>query len=155
MARRTVPPEIKAKAMADLLAGDQPAVVAEHYDLPGGTVRQWKNRLVTPDVTESVTPPVTKHPHGRPIFLRQPRREAAELTIAELVMENLRAKLTATQGIVEYVTNNPAWLEKQTAADVGDLFERIDRSSIAMLDRMAAAGRPAATGGDENPPGAD
>lgn len=128
-------PEVKAQALADLLDGDQPAVVAARYGLPSGTVRQWKARLVTPDVTQSVTPAVTKVP------IRQPSIERAQLDIAELIMENLRAKLIATQGIVDYVAHNPAWLEKQNAADVGALFTEIDRSAIAILDRMAAAGR--------------
>lgn len=135
-------PEIKAQALADLLDGDQPAVVAARYGLPSGTVRQWKARLVTPDVTQSVTPAVTKVP------IRQPSIERAQLDIAELIMENLRAKLIATQGIVEYVAHNPAWLEKQNAADLGALFEIIDHATTNILDRMAAAGRR--SGDDES-----
>ncbi len=145
-----IDPKIKAKAIADLLSGEQPAVVAARYRVPAGTVRQWKARLVTPDVTQSVTPPVTPPP-GRAVFVRKPQREAVQLEIGALVVANLRAKLLATQRIVEHVANNPQWIQEQNAAVLGELFERIDRSSIAMLDRMAAAGRPATADGNTDP----
>lgn len=51
-------------------------------------------------------------------------------------MENLRAKLLATQKIAEYATN-PIWFDKQNAADMATLFEAIDRSAIGILDRLA------------------
>jgi len=130
MARDTTDPEIKAQALADLLNGEQPAIVAARYGLPSGTVRQWKNRLVTPDVTQSVTRTVTV----------RPAIERAQLDIAELVMDNLRAKLIATQRIAEHAAKT-TWLEKQSAADVAGLFETIDQSAVAILDRMARHGR--------------
>lgn len=134
MARNTVTPEIKAAALADLHAGEQPAVVAERYGLDPGKLRVWKKRYVTTDVTESVTPSVTPAPAP----LRQPALEARQQTLAELVEANLRAKLIATQRIAEHVTRDE-WLNKQSAADVGELFEALDRSAIGILDRLAAA----------------
>lgn len=147
MSAPTVPPEVRAAAIADLHAGEQPAIVAERYGISRDLVKQWKQRYVTATVTESDQRPVTV-----PV---RPQVERAQLNIAALVMRNLEAKLTATQRIAEYVANTPAWLEKQTAADVGDLFEHIDRSAIAILDRMAGAGRPAAAGGGDDPAGSD
>lgn len=152
MALSKISAKVRASAIADLMDGEQPAIVAEKYGIDAAKVRVWKQRYVTPDVTENITPGVT---NGRPVYVQSPQRDRAQLAIAELVMENLRAKLIATQRIVEYASNNPAWLEKQTAADVGELFERIDRSSIAILDRMATAGRPAAGGGGDDPLRAD
>jgi len=128
MARQT-DQKRKAAALADLLNGDQPAVVAARYGIPGGTVRQWKARLVTPDVTQSVTAPVTA----------RPAIEAQQLALGALVMENLRAKLLATQKIAEHAATTP-WLEKQTAADVAELFEVLDRSATGILDRLANRG---------------
>lgn len=130
MGRVATAPAIKTKAIADLLTGDQPAIVAERYGIPAGTVRQWKKRLVTPAVTQSVTAPVTA----------RPAIERAQLDIATLVLDNLRAKLIATQKIAEHVTT-PTWLEKQNAADVAALFETVDRAAVAILDRMARGSR--------------
>jgi len=130
MGRVATAPAIKAKAIADLMNGDQPAIVAERYKIASDTVRQWKRRLVTPDVTQPVTAPVT----------RQPAIERAQLDIAALVLDNLRAKLIATQKIAEHVTTE-TWLAKQNAADVATLFETIDRAAVAILDRMARGSR--------------
>jgi hypothetical protein len=134
MPRATIDPETKARALADLMDGDQPATVAARYNIPGTTVRKWKERLVTPDVTESVTSGVTK----RISVVHRPAVETQQLAIGELIMENLRAKLLATQKIAEYATV-PTWFDKQTAADVATLFEVLDRSAISVLDRLAAA----------------
>lgn len=133
MPRVIVPAATKAAALADLLTGDQPAVVAARYGLPSGTVRQWKNRLVTDGVTESVTPSVTRP--GRVVTIR-PAIDAQQLEIGELVMDALRAKVIATQRIAEYVTQ-PAWFDKQTAAEVAELFEALDRSAVSILDRLS------------------
>ena len=133
MPRTTVPPEIKAKAIADLLSGDQPVDVANRYGLRSGTVRMLKQRLVTDVVTDSVTPAVTKPARA---VIHRPQVEAQQMALGALVMDNLRAKLIATQRIAEYVTT-PTWIDKQTAADVAELFETIDRATVAILDRMA------------------
>jgi hypothetical protein len=127
----------KAAAIADLLNGEQPAVVAARYGFESATVRQWKSRLVTPDVTPSVT------------VISRPALEMQQLALGELVMENLRAKLIATQRIAEHAAT-PEWLDKQNAADVAALFERLDQSAIGILDRLAGRNR-----GDERPRAAE
>lgn len=138
--RRSYNPEIKAAALADLATGEQPAVIAQRYNLDPAVVRQWKKRqdIVTPDVTDRVT------------VVTRPSVEAQQLALGDLVLENLRAKLIATQRIAEHATL-PSWLEKQTAADVAGLFEVLDRSAIGILDRLAGAQRsaiPAASNDD-------
>lgn len=125
MSNTRTPIEIKAAALADLANGEQPAVIADRYGIPAGTVRQWKNRHdVTPDVTDRVT------------VVTRPTFDAQQYALGELVQQNLRAKLIATQRIAEHATN-PAWLDKQTAADVATLFECLDRSAVGILDRLA------------------
>jgi hypothetical protein len=119
------------------MAGEQPAIVAERYGIDAAKVRVWKQRYVTASVTESVTASAT--PNSRAVTIR-PAIEAQQLAIGDLVMENLRAKLLATQGIAEYV-RTPIWIDKQTAADMAELFEVLDRAATNILDRMAAAGR--------------
>lgn len=137
MSRLVVSAETKAAAIADLLTGEQPAVVAERYDLNPATVRSWKARLET-----SATPGATPHATPAATVVRRPVVDARQQTLAELVEANLRAKLIATQRIAEHVTRDE-WLDKQTAADVGELFGVLDRSAIGILDRLAGAQRHA------------
>lgn len=145
--------EIKAAAVADLLTGEQPAVVAKRYNLPGGLVRKWKFRLGTPDGTlhgtadgtdslfvdassaSSASSASTQTNTARVVTIR-PALEAQQLELGALVLQSLRAKLLATQRIAEYVTT-PSWLDKQTAVDMAALFDVLDRSAIAVLDRLA------------------
>jgi hypothetical protein len=121
-----IPAKTRAAAIADLMDGAQPAVVAERYGIEAGKVRMWKTRYVAPNVAES-TPPA---------FVYRPTVLAQQIAIGDLIMDNLRAKLIATQKIAEYATT-PSWFDKQTAADVATLFEAIDRSAVGILDRLA------------------
>jgi transposase-like protein len=132
MGRDTIPPEVKAAAMAELLDGEQPAIVAERYDLNAATVRSWKARLDLPATADATA----MRGVATGVAIRQPAIEAQQLAIGELVMASLRAKIFATQKIAEYVTTE-AWLDKQNAADVATLFETIDRAAVGILDRMA------------------
>ena len=132
MPRSTVSPEVRAAALADLHAGEQPAVVAERYGLDANTMRQWKLRHVTQGVTQDVTERNAAHV----TVIRHPQIEAQQLELGELVMMNLRAKLEATQRIAEYATT-PHWIDKQNASDMAELFEVLDRSAISILDRLA------------------
>lgn len=132
MGRPTISAQIKAKALADLHAGDQPAVVAARYGIDTAKVRVWKQRYVTQTVTGAV-------------LIERPNQLAQQLALGDLVMENLRAKLIATQRIAEHAATTE-WLGKQTAADVAELFECLDRSAVRILDRLAG-GR--STDGDE------
>ena len=128
MARSNVTPEVRAAALADLHNGDQPAVVAERYGLDAGKVRMWKTRYVAQSVADSVAQSVA--------VVHHPALALQQLELGELVMMNLRAKLIATQRIADYASS-PAWLDKQNAADVAELFEVLDRSAIGILDRLA------------------
>ncbi len=139
MPRSTIPPEVRAAAIADLHAGDQPVVVAERYGLDAGKVRMWKTRYVAQNVAGSVAQHVS--------VIHRPALELQHLELGELVMMNLRAKLIATQRIADYASS-PAWLNKQTASDVAELFEVIDRSAISILDRLADRRPRSDTGGD-------
>lgn len=127
--RSAISPEVKAAALADLALGEQPAVVAQRYRLSAATVRSWKLRQ---DATTVATRDAT------PIATRQPAVEDRQRTLAELVAENLRARLVATQRINEHVAR-PSWLERQSAAELGELLGTLDRSVFGMLDRLASA----------------
>ncbi len=131
--RINIPDEVKAAALADLATGEQPAVVAKRYGIDPAKVRVWKQR----HVTDLVTPGVA---HG--VALQYPAVEERYLTLSDLIEQSLRAKLIAVRRLAEHVTDD-AWLHKQTAADVAELFESLDRSAIGILDRLATAHRPA------------
>lgn len=135
--------EIKAAALADLASGDQPAVVAQRYGLNRDLVNKWKQRM-----SAQVSAPMPAHTSAP---IRRPSVELEQLSLTDLVMSNLRAKLIATQRIAEYATT-PEWLDKQNAADVAGLFECLDRSAVGILDRLASAQRPALPGAADGEP---
>jgi transposase-like protein len=130
-------PELKAAALADLAAGEQPAVVAERYGLSRDVVKMWKQRHVTDPVTKTVTSPVTV----------QPKVIAQQIAIGELILDLLRAKLQASAAIAE-AARNPAWLAEQPAAELAALGQWLDASAFAIGDRLAGAVRPTEPGDD-------
>jgi hypothetical protein len=138
MAPSTIDPSIRAAAIADLLSGDPPVEVAERYGLDPSKVRVWKKRYVT-GVTDSpthVTSDVTPADVAPGDLVPVPQQ------IGALILDLLRAKLQASQAIAAAATN-PAWLDRQSAADLAVLGEYLDRSAFALGDRLA--GQP---GGD-------
>lgn len=129
MARSTVSPEVRAAALADLYAGEQPAVVAERYGISANTVKQWKKRYVTDIVT--VTPSAV------PIV--RPAVEAQQRQIGAIVLDLLRAKLEASAAIAEHARHNPAWLNSQSAAELAVFGQWLDGTALAIGDRLAGA----------------
>lgn len=123
--------KLKAQAIADLMDGVQPAIVASRYGLNAATVRSWKARLDIPVATGVAT--------GVATVVHRPAVEAQQLAMGDLIMGNLRAKLIATQRIAEYATT-PEWLEKQSASDMATLFTALDQSAVGILDRLAQRG---------------
>lgn len=138
MGKQIVSDEVKAAALADLATGEQPAVVARRYGLNRQTVKGWKTKVV-----EELQPVVEPDNRLQRQPIVYPAVEERYLTLAELVEQSLRAKLIAVQRLAEHATNDE-WLQRQTAADVAELFESLDRSAVGILDRLAAAHRPAA-----------
>lgn len=133
MARATVPPEVKAQALAALLAGEQPAVVAEQLGLNPATVRKWKERMDDPPVT----PPVTV---SRPVS--RPTVEAQQRQIGAIILDLLAAKLEASAALARAATD-PAWLRKQRGSELAALGQYLDSTALAIGDRLAGATRGA------------
>ncbi len=130
MAVQKASDEVKAAALADLANGEQPAIVARRYSLPGDTVRKWKSRLdlsVTPDV-----PHETRHV----TIIRQPSIEDHQARILDLMYQNLAAKYVATQRIAEHVTD-PSWLYRQSAEGIAALGEYLDTAALRTLALLA------------------
>jgi transposase-like protein len=140
----TVSPEIKAAALADLLDGDTPAEVAARYRLNRNTVKSWASRLdadapgMHPDAPPYAS---TDAPEDLPVAVPA---LASSHSIGALILDLLRAKLQASQAIAT-AAKNPAWLDRQSAADLATLGEYLDRSAFALGDRLA--GQP---GGDRS-----
>lgn len=135
MAASNVSPEIRAAAIAALLSGDTPAEVARRYSIDPANVRQWKARYVTSGVTDtpvSVTQDVTPG-----VTLPTPQI-GTQHEIGRLLLELLAAKLKASQAIAE-AASDPAWLDRQSAADLAALGEYLDRSAFSLGDRLATA----------------
>ena len=137
MAGKRISPKVRAAALADLHAGEQPAVVAAKYGIDAATVRQWKTRYVTADVT-----PVTA-----PEPSRRPALEAQKAHIGETILDLLRAKLKASQALAEAVSD-PNWIRRQPAAELATLGQWLDSTAFAIGDRLAGSAPGDAGPGD-------
>lgn len=118
-----IDPATRAQAIAELHAGEQPAIVAERYGIDPAKVRVWKQRYVT----ESVTPPVT---------VRQPSVERQQQEIGALILDLLAAKLQASAAIAK-AASNEAWLRSQSGSELAVLGEWLDTTAFAIGDRLA------------------
>jgi hypothetical protein len=128
-----ISPDIRAAAMADLLAGDQPAVVAARYHLNPATVRSWRMRL---DATQRATQRATPDATPDATLARRPKTETQQQAIGTLILDLLRAKLEASAAIAR-AAQNPDWLAGQSAADLAALGTYLDQSAFALGDRLA------------------
>lgn len=117
--------EVKAQAMAALLAGQSVRQVAKAYKLPLGTVKQWR-RIDVPN----------------------PERAAATAAqrerVGDLILDNLTALLTATKAIIERVSQNEKWTTEQSASElavfVGVLYDKAIRIAEALPEPDGDAG---------------
>jgi hypothetical protein len=133
MARKPkISPRVRAAVIADLMGGEQPAIVAQKHGVDAGTVRMWKTRYVAADVA-FVAP-------AAPI--RQPSLEAEKAYIGGAVLDLLHAKLKASQAIAD-AASDPEWIRKQPAAELAVLGQWLDATAFAIGDRLAGAGEPA------------
>jgi hypothetical protein len=122
-------PKIRAAAIADLLAGEQPAVVAANHGLDPATVRQWKARFVTAD-------PADVPAHQKPSIAAQ------KASMGEVILDLLRAKLQASQSLA-VVATDPEWVKRQSAAELAVFGQWLDSSAFAIGDRLANGAAPA------------
>lgn len=137
MPASTVRPEVKAAALADLMTGEQPAVVAERYQLPRETVKSWKRRLDmqpgAPVVHAPDAPIAPGAPAPAPAVYSL---HAQQARVVALVYENLIAKLTATQKLAEHATRDE-WLSRQSAEGIALLGGWLDSTARSTLELLA------------------
>lgn len=128
--------QVRAQAMAALLSGQSVSQVAREYKLPLGTVKTWRREYI----------PNPEH---------RVATEAQRERIGDLILDNLEALLTATRGIVENVSTDPAWVKRQTASElavfVGVLYDKAIKIAAALPapDGDGAAGDVLAAGAPE------
>lgn len=104
--------EVKAAAMAALLAGQSINQVAREYNIPKGTVSYWKNNRV-----------------GRENSTQKPE-------IAELLLEYLQTNLEALQAQAEQFSN-PDWLKRQNASEAAILHGVMTDKAIRLLEALS------------------
>lgn len=117
-------PETRAAAVAALLAGQSVSSVAEQYNIPKGTVSNWKNRGV--GVPNGETQKVAD------------RKEGIGDLLVELLESNLKGLIAATR-----VLHDDAWLSAQSAAELGTFIGITHDKVIRMLEAMDRSAAPA------------
>jgi transposase-like protein len=108
--------ETKAAVMAALLTGQSVSEAARRYNIPKGTVSDWRKQAVGDTVTPT-----------------QKRERIGELVLAYLstALETLEAQAR--------MFRDEDWLRKQNAADVAVLHGVVTDKSIRLLEALAAS----------------
>ena len=108
--------DTKAAVMAALLSGQSVSEAARRYNIPKGTVSDWRKQAVGDTVTPT-----------------QKRERIGELVLAYLstALETLEAQAR--------MFRDEDWLRKQNAADVAVLHGVVTDKSIRLLEALAAS----------------
>jgi transposase-like protein len=111
--------EVKAQALAALLAGQAPALVAATYGIPVGTLKSWKSRQKNGDAVATVATE------------KRERIGALLLEYLETTLETLKAQ--------QVVFRDVDWLKKQSAAEAATLHGVTVDKAIRLLEGLAGA----------------
>ena len=114
--------QVKAAALAALLAGQAPAQVAATFGIPIGTLKSWKSRQLR---GESVATVATE------------KKER----IGELLLEYLEQTLT-TLITQQRAFANVEWLLKQSAAEAATLHGVTVDKAVRLLEALADSDDP-------------
>jgi transposase-like protein len=114
--------QIKAQALAALLAGQAPSEVARLYNIPVGTLKSWKSRQLRGDSVATVATDVRER-------------------IGLLLLSYLEETLT-TLTMQQMVFRNEAWLLKQSAAEAATLHGISVDKTIRLLEGLAGDDAP-------------
>lgn len=115
--------------MAALLAGQSVSAVAKQYDLPKGTVSNWKTRT-PPGVSEVVS-------HGETQKAAERASEKASKIgdlLIELLESNIRGLISASS-----VLRDQSWVRQQNAAELGTFIGITHDKVVRMLEAMDRA----------------
>lgn len=112
--------QVKAQALAALLAGQAPAQVAATFGIPIGTLKSWKSRQRN---GESVA-----------VVATEKRERIGELLLEYLVttLETLKAQ--------HQVFADVAWLKQQSASEAAVLHGVLIDKAVRLLEGLADEG---------------
>jgi len=109
--------QVKAQALAALLAGQAPSEVARLYNIPVGTLRSWKSRQ--------------QHGEGVAVVATEKRER-----IGELLLEYLEINLE-TLKLQQLVFRDKDWLLKQSASEIAVLHGVSFDKAVRLLEGLA------------------
>lgn len=115
MANRSYDQEVKSSVMAALLEGQSVSAVAKEYDIPKGTVSNWK-RSKLPGVQSNRT-----------------QKESDD--VGELLMVLLRTNIESLIAISR-TTQEPDWIKKQDAAELATFFGVKHDKVVRLIDAL-------------------
>lgn len=115
MANRSYDQTTKSSVMAALLEGQSVSAVAKEYDIPKGTVSNWK-RSTLPGVQAN-------------------RTQKDNDDVGELLMVLLRTNIESLIAISR-TTQEPDWIKKQDAAELATFFGVKHDKVVRLIDAL-------------------
>ena len=112
------PPEAKARAVAALLVGGRPRVVAREHGIPESTISTWRSRLKT----------------GK---LRHEKRAGGRSDFGQLLSESLEASLRSLIAQSRFAAD-PEWIRRQPADELAVFFGTLFDRTMRMLELLPA-----------------
>ena len=128
---REHPPEIRAAAVAAVLAGEQQSVVAKRFGVSRGRLHDWVQRASVPSAS------------GTAIATSEARTRER---MAGLIYDTLVDTLTVIRDQLQIVSRED-WVEKQSARDLAELVGKEFDGAIRLLAGFRPA-EPAAVEAD-------
>lgn len=138
MTRKRESEKIKAAVLSDLMAGEQPAIVAQRYGIDMAKVRVWKQRYVTGHVTQQ---------EPQQTVIVQPSVIDYQQRVSALIYELLIEKLEASRRLALHT--QPDWIERQSAEGLAELGNYLDRTAAGILSVLIRRGGSAELDADE------
>ena len=112
------PPEAKARAVAALLVGGRPRVVAREHGIPESTISTWRSRL-------------------KAGTLRYEKKGGGRSDFGGLLMEYLEASLRSLIAQAGQA-GDPEWIRRQPAGELAVFFGTTFDRTMRMLELLPA-----------------
>lgn len=118
-------PAVKAAAVAALLAGQSVSQVAREYNIPKGTVSNWKAIAAEHGVETEVHSERTQNDAASP-----PGESIGDLLVT-LLRENIKGLISASK-----VLQDDGWVRQQDASELGVFMGITHDKVVRMLEAM-------------------
>lgn len=113
--------EVRAQAIAAMLAGEAPASVAERLGVPLGTVKSWRSRDAQALVNSGAAVATDA----------TPKRDELGRLVSEYLRESLRALRAQSELFAD-----AEWLKKQSAAELAILHGVLNDKVVRILSAL-------------------